>query len=91
MIFAEGIFEGESMVAHPARAQGELEIPLKLPKNAPIDVHVKTCIGTKGSEILMVLELTHQLPAFCMYEAIAKPQNSPVELKDCGAVMEVRV
>lgn len=89
MVFAEGIFEGESLVVHPTKPEGELEIELRFPKNGPIDIHVKTCLGTPGSDLLMVLELTHQLAQFCMYETIARPQEPPAALKDCGIVMEV--
>lgn len=89
MVFAEGIFEGESLVTHPAKPQGELEIALRFPKNGPIDIHVKTCVGAPTSDLLMVLELTHQLAQFCMYEAIPRPQEPPESLKDCGVVMEV--
>ncbi|XP_001604585.1 Bardet-Biedl syndrome 2 protein homolog [Nasonia vitripennis] len=89
MVFAEGIFEGESLVVHPAKPQGELEIALRFPKNGPIDVHVKTCVGAPASDLLMVLELTHQLAQFCMYEAIPRPREPPESLKDCGVVMEI--
>lgn len=61
MVFAEGIFEGESLVTHPPKSQGELEIPLYFPKNGPTDIHVKTCVGATNSDLMMVLELTHQL------------------------------
>ncbi|XP_014207589.1 Bardet-Biedl syndrome 2 protein homolog [Copidosoma floridanum] len=89
MVFAEGIFEGESMVAHPTKPQGELEIPLRFPKNGPINVHVKTCLGAPNSELLMVLELTHQLPEFCMYEATPRPYDVPETLLECGLVAEI--
>ncbi|XP_014222559.1 Bardet-Biedl syndrome 2 protein homolog [Trichogramma pretiosum] len=101
MVFAEAVFEGESMVAHPAQPQGELEIALRFPKNGPIDVHVKTCVGgcqleeqqttqqQREDDVLMVLELTHQLPAFCMYEAIPRPDEVPPEVDASELVMDI--
>ncbi|XP_011501938.1 PREDICTED: Bardet-Biedl syndrome 2 protein homolog [Ceratosolen solmsi marchali] len=89
MVFAEGIFEGESLVIHPSKPQGELEIALRFPKNGPVDIHVKTCVGASGSDLMMVLELTHQLPQLCMYESIPRPQQLPDGLEDRGVVMQV--
>lgn len=91
MIFAEGIFEGESMVVHPTRPRGEIEIPLKFPNNKSIDVHVKTCVGANDSELFVILELTHRLPQFCMYEVVPRPYDLPKNFKDCGVVAEVLV
>lgn len=47
MVFAEGVFgsDSETLVVHPGQPQGELEISLSFPKNGPVDVHVKTCVG----------------------------------------------
>jgi Bardet-Biedl syndrome 2 protein len=91
MVFAEGIFEGESLVIHPPKPQGELEIALRFPKNGAVDIHVKTCLGGQESDLLMVLELTHKLPQLCMFEVIPRPAQPPDALKDCGVVMEVRL
>ncbi|XP_058788699.1 Bardet-Biedl syndrome 2 protein homolog [Phymastichus coffea] len=89
MVFAEGIFEGESLVTHPPKPQGELEIPLYFPRNGPIDIHVKTCVGAANSDLMMVLELTHQLAQFCMYEVIPKPTDLPDSFKECGVTTEI--
>ncbi|CAH1402082.1 unnamed protein product [Nezara viridula] len=42
-IFAEGIFEGETLVIHPKPEQvsSQLEIPLIIPKDTPLDIHIK--------------------------------------------------
>lgn len=49
MIFAEGIFEGESHVVHPLQAslRNNLVIPVVPPKDMPIDLHIKAFVGTK--------------------------------------------
>ncbi|CAG5102110.1 Similar to Bbs2: Bardet-Biedl syndrome 2 protein homolog (Mus musculus), partial [Cotesia congregata] len=40
IVFAEGLFEGETMVVHPTRPEEELEIELKPDKNMAVDIHI---------------------------------------------------
>lgn len=54
IVFTEGVFEGETQVVHPSRPRGELEIELRPPKNAPVDIHVKVCVGPPGADLLQV-------------------------------------
>lgn len=54
IVFAEEIFDGETFVAHPRKPNGELEIELRPPKDGPIDIHMKTYVGTPGSDLLQV-------------------------------------
>lgn len=46
IIFAEGIFKGETHVVHPptSKLSSELSIPLTLPKDNPVDIHIKVFI-----------------------------------------------
>lgn len=88
-VFAEGVFEGETLVSHPAKPQGELEIELKPSKNMLIDIHVNVNLGSLNAEVLQVVELSRQLPIFCMYEIIPPPDVLPETLKSCGVVFEV--
>ncbi len=50
MIFAEGIFEGESYVAHPPldKLSSSIQIPIYPPKDMPVDLHVKALVGYKN-------------------------------------------
>ena len=50
MIFAEGVFEGESHVAHPSHqnAKSSLSIPIYPPKDIPVDLHIKAFVGQKS-------------------------------------------
>ncbi|XP_024945765.1 Bardet-Biedl syndrome 2 protein homolog [Cephus cinctus] len=89
VVFAEGVFEGETLVSHPNRPKGELEIELRPPKNEPVDIHVKACVGPPGADLLQVFELTRQLPRFCMYQAISQPDEIPEELLELGVFTEV--
>jgi len=78
VIFAEGIFKGESQVIHPPenQIQSEITIPLRPPKDIPIDLHVKALVGYKSSYHFHVFELTRHLPRFAMY-AISKNCDKP--------------
>ncbi|KAK2582215.1 hypothetical protein KPH14_004567 [Odynerus spinipes] len=89
IVFAEGVFEGETLVAHPARPQGELEIELRPPNNGPVDIHVKISVGPAGADLLQVFEMTRQLPRFCMYEIISRPEEVPQAIVNSGVTIEV--
>ena len=69
VIFAEGIFKGESHVIHPieSQVQSEISVTLRPPKDIPIDLHIKALVGYKSSFHYHVFELTRHLPRFAMY------------------------
>lgn len=69
LIFAEGIFEGESHVVHPNAASlcNCVRVPIIPPKDIPVDLHIKAFIGYKSGTQYHVFELTRQLPRFSMY------------------------
>lgn len=87
VIFAEGIFKGESHVVHPLESEvsGTLNIPLRPPKDIPIDLHIKSIVGYKGSYHFHVFELSRHLPRFSMY-ALRKNVNLPESSKPRGWV-----
>lgn len=43
IIFAEGIFKGESHVVHPdiSRLASDMSIPISLPRDNAVDIHLK--------------------------------------------------
>ena len=69
MVFGEGIFEGESYVAHPrpSALASDLTIPIIPPRDIPIDLHLKALVGHRTSSQFHVFELTRQLPRFTLY------------------------
>ncbi|KAF7277987.1 hypothetical protein GWI33_008983 [Rhynchophorus ferrugineus] len=69
IIFAEGIFKGESYVIHPetSKLSTDMCIPLYLPRDYPVDIHIKALIGYPNSIQFHVFEITKQLPCFSMY------------------------
>ncbi|KAF3854466.1 hypothetical protein F7725_022521 [Dissostichus mawsoni] len=70
LIFAEGIFEGESHVVHPSaqNLSGCVRVPIVPPKDIPVDLHIKAFVGGKTSTQFHVFEITRQLPRFSMYD-----------------------
>ncbi|XP_043251138.1 Bardet-Biedl syndrome 2 protein homolog [Colletes gigas] len=88
IVFTEGVFEGETLVIHPIKPRGELEIELRPAKNAPVDMHVKVCVGPAGADLMQVFEMTRQLPRFCMYEVIDKPGQIAEDFMKNGVTAE---
>ncbi|CAK9811316.1 Bardet-Biedl syndrome 2 protein homolog [Anthophora plagiata] len=89
IVFTEGVFDGETLVVHPSRPRGELEIELRPPKNTPVDMHVKVCVGPAGTDLFQVFEMTRQLPRFCMYEVIKRPAQIPEDFGKSGVTTEL--
>lgn len=72
VMFAEGIFTGESFVIHPPDNEVEesLKISLRPEKDASIDLHIKVLVGWAQSIHYHVFELTRRLPKFSMFALI---------------------
>jgi Bardet-Biedl syndrome 2 protein len=83
VIFAEGLFAGESFVIHPSEAEmanedsedeggftSSASVSLRPPKDVAVDLHLKTLVGYRGSHHFHVFELTRRLPRFSMYAVI---------------------
>ncbi|KAK7891931.1 hypothetical protein WMY93_023894 [Mugilogobius chulae] len=70
LIFAEGIFEGESHVVHPSaqNLSGCISVPIVPPKDIPVDLHIKA--------FFHVFEITRQLPRFSMYDLTDDPSTA---------------
>ncbi|XP_048828415.1 Bardet-Biedl syndrome 2 protein homolog [Brienomyrus brachyistius] len=78
LIFAEGIFEGESHVVHPSaqHLSGCIRVPIIPPKDIPVDLHIKAFVGGRSSTQFHVFEITRQLPRFSMYDLHVDPAAS---------------
>ncbi|CAF0727160.1 unnamed protein product [Rotaria sp. Silwood1] len=76
IMFAEGLFRGESFVAHPAANQVReyITVPIIIPRDVSIDLHLQIFVGMKTSTLFHVFELSRPLPVFSMYMMI---ENSP--------------
>ncbi|KAL0033983.1 hypothetical protein WJX79_001201 [Trebouxia sp. C0005] len=67
LLFAEQIFEGESIFYYPQSPSPEVEVPMALKKDAAVTVSIKVMVGKQGSSISHVFESELRLPKFCMY------------------------
>lgn len=69
VVFAEGIFKGESFVVHAGDQDvgSSVRMTLRPEKDAAIDLHVKAVVGTTDMDTFHVFELTRRLPKFSMY------------------------
>ncbi|KAF7495028.1 Bardet-Biedl syndrome 2 protein [Sarcoptes scabiei] len=69
LVFAEGIFNNESMVVFPKDDQisNVVSIPLWPPKDVAIDMHIKCLVGYQSGKHFHVFELSRRLPRFAMY------------------------
>ncbi|XP_055001382.1 Bardet-Biedl syndrome 2 protein [Sorex araneus] len=91
LIFAEGIFAGESHVVHPSThsLSSSIYIPVAPPKDVPVDLHLKLFVGYRSSTQFHVFELTRQLPRFSMY-ALTKPDPATAPLSHVSFVIAER-
>ena len=80
IIFAEGIFNEESFIAHPNENEvaNNLTFQLKAERNISIDLHVKAIVGYNRSNHYHVFELVRNLPKFAMF-AIFKTETNQIE------------
>ncbi|XP_072488388.1 BBSome complex member BBS2 isoform X1 [Notamacropus eugenii] len=92
LIFAEGIFTGESHVVHPSiqNLSSCIRIPITPPKDVPVDLHMKTFVGYRNSTQFHVFELTRQLPRFAMY-ALSNPDLTKEPLSFVNFTVNERV
>uniref|UniRef100_A0A1I7VZB3 Bardet-Biedl syndrome 2 protein homolog n=1 Tax=Loa loa TaxID=7209 RepID=A0A1I7VZB3_LOALO len=68
ILFADGIFDGESYIVHPTENYSScIAIQLRPAKDVAVDLHIKALIGYAKSTQLHVFEVTRNLPRFLMY------------------------
>jgi len=91
LIFAEGIFEGESFVVHPKEVSSTIAVPVSPPRDIPVDLHIKAFVGYENSTHYHVFELTRQLPRFSMYSLLASDVESPEPEGQVNLIVKQRV
>ncbi|XP_076802841.1 BBSome complex member BBS2-like [Clavelina lepadiformis] len=79
VIFAEGLFEGESHVVHPPQnnLSNKITLPLYPPKDIPVELHTQAFISLPGSCSFHVFELSNYLPRFSSYLPMSRPPKMP--------------
>lgn len=86
VVFAERVFEGESLAVHAKDPTTELGVPLRPPKDVAAELHVKALAGGRAMPVFHVFELTYQLPKFAMYVAA----DSSVVAPTAGVTFQLR-
>ena len=76
IIFAEGLFNQESYIAHPNESEvvNNLTVQLRPERNVTLDLHVKAIVGYNRSNHYHVFELTRNLPKFSMFAIVRDEQ-----------------
>uniref|UniRef100_A0A0R3RVV6 Bardet-Biedl syndrome 2 protein homolog n=1 Tax=Elaeophora elaphi TaxID=1147741 RepID=A0A0R3RVV6_9BILA len=68
ILFAEGIFDGESYVIHPTENYSScVAIQLRPLRDVAVDLHIKAFVGYAESTRFHVFEVTRNIPRFVMY------------------------
>ncbi|XP_064385467.1 Bardet-Biedl syndrome 2 protein homolog [Halichondria panicea] len=69
IVFAEGLFEGESHVVHPppSKLSNTIKVPLFPQKDTPVELNVKVFVGQVSSTQYHVFEASRPLPRFSLY------------------------
>nr|CAB3225153.1 Bardet-Biedl syndrome 2 protein homolog [Phallusia mammillata] len=69
VIFAEGLFDGESHIVHPASSalSNQIRIPLYPVKDTLVELHIQAFVSLPGSCNFHVFEVTNVLPVFSSY------------------------
>ena len=79
ILFAEGIFDGDSLVVHPRSADvsSSISVSLDIPANQKIDISVRIMVCPRGGgNQLVVKEMMVEIPQFALFDKVPPP---PVE------------
>lgn len=72
VVFAERLFEGESIAACPKESRSELRVPLRPQKDVAAELDIKVVVGGRNLPHAHVFELTYALPKFCMHVPVKR-------------------
>lgn len=67
VIFADGLFPGESQFVCPREQKSELLVPLAPEKDLQADLFLKVFVGQRNANIFHYRELNFRMPTFSMY------------------------
>lgn len=77
-----------SSISNRIEGVSSIIVPLKIPKDDPLDVHIKAFVGTSEGNQYHVFELNRQLPRFSMYSLPDRISGSPKNLSDIRKLSE---
>jgi len=80
IVFAEQLFDGESLYVHAPAPAASLRVPLNPKKDVTADMLIKVLVGARSNPVFHVFELDYTLPKFIMYylvkDRVPEPQSS---------------
>lgn len=77
-----GAYSGMQSSSNRINGVSSIVIPLKIPKDEAIDVHIKAFVGNADGNQFHVFELNRQLPKFSMFSLPERITGSPKSLQD---------
>lgn len=77
-----GAYSGMQNSSSRGNGVSSITIPLKIPKDEAVDVHIKAFVGNADGNQFHVFELNRQLPKFSMFSLPEKISGSPKSLND---------
>ena len=83
-----GAYSGMSALSNRANGVSNIVIPLKIPKDELVDVHIKAFVGNADGNQFHVFELNRQLPKFSMYSLPEQITGSPKTMNDMTKISE---
>lgn len=83
-----GIYGGISSSISRMGGVSSIIVPLKIPKDDSIDVHIKAFVGSSESNQYHVFELNRTLPKFSMYSLPEKITGSPKSINEITKICE---
>lgn len=77
-----GTYSGTNSLSNQASGVSNIVIPLKIPKDEIVDVHIKAFVGNADGNQFHVFELNRQLPKFSMFSLPEHITGSPKSLNE---------
>lgn len=85
---SSGSYSGMNTTSSRMNGVSNIVIPLKIPKDEPVDIHIKAFVGSSDSNQFHVFELNRQLPKFSMYAFPERMSGSPKTLSEMTKMSE---
>uniref|UniRef100_A0A7S0QX50 Bardet-Biedl syndrome 2 protein homolog n=1 Tax=Pyramimonas obovata TaxID=1411642 RepID=A0A7S0QX50_9CHLO len=72
VVFAEQLFEGESLFHYEKAPEKKCRVPLSLKKDIAANMLIKAMVGSRTSNVYHVFEVDYTLPKFAMYVPVER-------------------
>jgi Bardet-Biedl syndrome 2 protein len=83
-----GAYSGVHSTSNRINGLSNVVVPLKIPRDEIIDVHIKAFVGNSDGNQFHVFELNRQLPKFSMYSFPERMSGSPKTINEMTKLSE---